>query len=107
GDDPRVPPLLRDVRLRCPGHGLVDEIVDAPDGLDIGDAQGTGDALLHPAPCRLPVEGHLTPEEVVLVEIAEEQVRIGHAGIGPSPAVAEWSRVGPRALRSYLEGAHL
>ncbi len=106
GDDLRVPPFFRDVRFCGPRHGLVNEIMDAPDGLLVGYPEGLGNPLLNPTSGRFPVEPHLSPEEVVLVEIPQKQVGVGNARVDPSPGVAEGSGVRARALRAHLERAH-
>ena len=98
-----VSTLLDDVHLHRGGHGLVDHPVYRPGHFDQIPVQGSRQALGQP-PGRGPrVQAHLAAQEVVRVQVAQHQVRVGDGGLPASEAVADGPGVGPRALRADLD----
>ena len=91
---------------RGPRHVLVHDVVNAP--RDLGGRQ--------PELCREPLDGgarrfHVHPDlparEVLGVQIAEQEIRIGHGGLRAAEAIRgrPWMRA--RAARPHLEEADL
>lgn len=68
-------------------HVLVDDLVDAPGGPHGVEPQGTRD-LLKCQQGGVAVQLHLPAEEEVGVEVAQDQIRIGHRGLLAAAAVA-------------------
>ena len=73
----------------------VEDLADAPGGLDHADAERLGDALFDRAARRCDIELHPAAEEVIRVEHAEHQIGIGRGRLGAAAAVA--GRAGRRA----------
>ena len=59
-------------------HVLVDHPVDAPRGLRDVEAEGTGDVLVDRPARGVAVEPHASTQEELGIEIAEQQVGVGH-----------------------------
>jgi hypothetical protein len=83
----RVLAALDGVDPRRVRHVLVDDLVDAPDGLDGIETERACDLLLRPQGV-VAVELHLPAEEEVGVEVAQDQVRVGRRGLFAAAAVA-------------------
>ena len=101
-----VAALLDDVAAGGGGHVLADDLVDAPGRLHGGQAEGAGDTVDGP-PGGVLVEGHAPAQEEVRVQVAQQQVGVGHRGFGTAEAVAGGPRVGAGAARSHLQEAQL
>ena len=102
----RIAPALGDVDARGPRHVLVHDVVNAP--RDLGGRQ--------PELCREPLDGgarrfHVHPDlparKVLGVQIAEQEIRVGHGGLRAAEAIRgrPWMRA--RAARPHLEEADL
>ena len=100
-----VLPALDSVYSRRVRHVLVDDLVDTPGGLDGIQAERAGDLFLDTPKGGLAVESYLPTEEELGVEVAQDQVRVGHRRFLPATAVAGWPRVGAGAPRSDLRQA--
>ena len=92
-DDLGIAALFRNVRLGGGSHGFIDKVVNSPDGLDKGNAQRLGDLFHHPSSCRLFVELHFAAEKVILIEVSEQKIRIGHAGVLAASGIADRARI--------------
>ena len=63
--------------------------------------------FLDAAPRPFLVELHLATEKIVRVQVAQQEVRIGHAGVRASPPVADGSGRRSGTFRPDLKRAHL
>jgi hypothetical protein len=88
------------------GHGLVDDVVDAPRRRDRRQVEAFGQPLQGRARC-VQIDLHLTAREIVGVQVPEQEVGIGDGGLAPALPVRSRARVGARAPRSHLEQADL
>ena len=98
----RVAPALGDVHARGGGHVLVDDVVDAPGDLDRVEPQRAGEPLDR-LPRRREIHLDLAAGEVAGVEVAEEEIRVGHGRLRPAEAVGGGTGLGARAPRPDLE----
>ena len=109
GDERRLPGIaaaLRHVHAHRPRHGLVDHVVHGPRCLEHRLSARPRKVLRDAIPRRGFVEAHRAAGEVVGVEVAQQQVGIGHRRPGAAAAVADRPGVGAGALRSDLHQAH-
>ena len=109
GDEHRLPGIaatLRHVHAHRPRHRLVDDVVHGPRRLQHRLPARTGEVLGDAVARRVFVETHRTAREVVGVEVAQQQVRIGHRGPGAAAAVADGAGVGTAAFRPDLDETH-
>ena len=98
----RIAAALGDVHARGGRHVLVDDVVDAPRDVRGRQPHAPGEPLQRGAR-RRHVHADLAAGEVVGVEIAEQEVRVGHRGLGAAEAVGRRARVRARAARADLE----
>ena len=106
GHEDEVPRVVSALHRNPPErahHGVVGDLHDAEGHLDHAEAERTGAPLLDGLPGRRLVEPHLAAEEVICVEPAEDEVRVGDGGLGPSFSVAGGGRIGAGALRADPE----
>ena len=109
GDERRLPGIaaaFRHVHSHCPRHRLVDDVVHGPRRLEHQLSAWPGEVLGDAVPGRVFIEAHRTAREVVGVEVAQQQVGIGHRRPGAAAAVADRPGVGAGALRPDLDEAH-
>ena len=107
GGDPGVPSFLGNVGLCGPRHGLVNQVMNAPYGLYEWQPQGFCDTFLNPLPGSLFIKRYLSAKKIILIQISQQEVRIGNPGILTPPAVTDGSRLRPGTLGAHLEGPHL
>ena len=109
GDERRLPGIaatLRHVHAHRPRHGFVDDVVHGPRRLQHRLSTRPGEVLRDAVARRGFVEAHRAAREVVGVEVAEQQVGIGHRRPGAAAAVADRPGVGAGTLRSDLDESH-
>ena len=82
------------------GHVGVDHVADAGGGGFDAHAERLGDLLVDRGGRRLEIELHAPAEEIVRVENAEDQVRIGDGGELAAAAVADGTGRGAGAVGS-------
>jgi len=88
------------------GHVLVDDAIDAPGGLRDVETEGPGDVLLDGAVGGRAIEPHAPAQEELGVEVAEQQIGVGHRGLAAAQVVAGGAGVGARAVGADLEEPH-
>jgi len=88
------------------GHVLVDDAMDAPGGLRDVETEGPGDVLLDGAVGGRAIEPHAPAQEELGVEVAEQQIGVGHRGLAAAQVVAGGAGVGARAVGADLEEPH-
>ena len=109
GDERRLPGIaaaLRHVHAHRPRHRLVDDVVHGPRRLQHRLSARPGEVLRDAVPRRIFIEAHRTAREVVGVEVAQQQVGIGHRRPGAAAVVTDRPGVGAGALRPDLDEAH-
>ena len=102
----RVAPLLHDVHAGRASHVLAHQVVDAPGRLRDREPEARGEPR-HRGLRGGGVERHPPAEEVAGVEIAEQQVRVGHRRPGAALTVAGGSGLGAGAVGSDLQQAEV
>ena len=85
------------------GHLRVDDLDDPRGGLLRLEAQGLADPAADGLDRRPAIEAHPPPEEVVGIDPAEHEVRVGHGRLGPARAVAGRAGRCPGAPRPDLQ----
>jgi hypothetical protein len=96
---------LDGVDARGRGHALVGQLVDAPGRLDEVEAEGAGHALGDRPRGRVAVEPHLPAQGEVGVQVAEDEVRVGHGGLGAPAAVGDGAGARAGALGADAQPA--
>ena len=102
----RIAAALGDVHARRARHVLVDDVVDAPRHLDEREPDALGQPRERGAR-GFDVHRDLAAREVVGVEVAEQQVGVGHRRLGPAEAVGGGPGLRARAPRPDLQQTDL
>ena len=104
GELARVVAALHRHDLQGFRHRVVDHVDDGRSrGADI-DAQGLGKALGDGRFGGGVIDGEIAAKQRALVEVAEQQVAVGHRGLGPAAAVADGAGVGAGAPGADAQG---
>ena len=101
----RVVAALHRDQVERVDHRRVRDLDDAVRGLDDGEPERPGAALLDRPLGTVDVEADLAAEEVPRVQPAEHEVRVRDRRLGAAAAVADRPRVGARALRPDAQEA--
>ena len=89
------------------GHILIDDMVHAPGGACQIDPERLGHMLTNGFLGPGPIQPHLAAEEVIRIEIAQDEIGIGHRWFAAAESVAGRSRIGTGAIRSHLQQTKL
>ena len=93
------------VNARGRRHVLVDHAVDSPRRRDDVEPERSRHLLLDGPPGGVPVEPHAAPEKEIGVDVAEDEIGVGHRGQPAAEVVAGGTRIGPRAVGTDFQEA--
>ncbi len=104
GVAPRILAALGDMHARGTRHVLIDDVVDAPGELLHAQSRLVGDGG-HGRPRGREVDFHRPAGEKVGIEIAEQEIGVGHRRPRSTQSIGRRAGFRPRAFRAHLQQA--
>ena len=99
---PRIFAALAEMSARRIGHVLVDDLVNSPSYQLDRHVESFGEPRQRLARA-FQIELHLSAEKIVRIEIAEDQISVGHRGFHAALSIASRPRVCAGTIRSNFE----